>query len=656
MKNKIKTLTIKGLRGIRETVTLALEGESVLIYGDNGSGKSSITDAVEWFFKNKIDHLSGEEIGRSGQDALRNIFLKEDEEGFVNMTFSQEELGSKKSLFLKKEALQSRQTNQSDEFNAFLDASQKENLILRCGDLTDFILASKKEKLDYLSAIIGFSEVTKTRDILRRTVSDLKKEIKIKNFDNQINQRQARLIANLGQNVTSDDQFFDALQEAARPLALNKRITTFTDIEEILELVKKPEDSGLIEVQAFYRKISDWLANAKAQLDALEESYEDYRRQYQKIIENIENLSKILLENLLSEGVKIIRQQAIKEDRCPLCGQPKNRDELLEELKNRIEELKKAREEKTKLEELKNSSRRVLNEIGQPLRFYLASPLLDTEDNRQLKEILGQIKESIEHYLPQLEPDISLTHKPKPNEELAVDRQILNKAGDFCREKAEQLKAAKKDDLKFDIHSKIVSSKEAYLEIKRLKKEKLVIERQQSTFETIYSQFLKRQKEALESFLAHFSTTVNDLYQFMNPDEKVEDIKLIPLEKDDDLVGLTLVYSFYKSSESPPQKYLSESHLNCLGIAFYLTSVLAFNKINGYFILDDIISSFDSHHRQRFARLLMEKFSDYQIMALTHEKDWFDLLLGLAKGKGWQAYTIKWDEREGGCINNTPET
>jgi wobble nucleotide-excising tRNase len=129
----------------------------------------------------------------------------------------------------------------------------------------------------------------------------------------------------------------------------------------------------------------------------------------------------------------------------------------------------------------------------------------------------------------------------------------------------------------------------------------------------------------------------------MHPDEKVEDIKLIPIEKDDDLTGITFRFKYFENEVTPPHKYLSESHLNCFGIAFFLTSVKAFNKKNKFFILDDVISSLDTSHRKRFADLLIENFSSYQIILLTHEKNWFDLVKNLVKGKNWKVNTVKLD-------------
>ena len=60
---KIKSIKIGGIRGIREPLQLELDKRSTLIFGDNGSGKSSLTDALEWYYSDGIEHLSTRETG-----------------------------------------------------------------------------------------------------------------------------------------------------------------------------------------------------------------------------------------------------------------------------------------------------------------------------------------------------------------------------------------------------------------------------------------------------------------------------------------------------------------------------------------------------------------------------------------------------------------
>lgn len=644
---KIKSLSIKGIRGIKEQLTLELDEKSILLYGDNGSGKSSITDTFEWFYNNEVEHLSDEEIGRRGLEALRNVFLEDEEEGTVDIEFTDDKYNSEKSIFYKKTSLKSEHSNETEEFKEYLIQAQKENLVLRYKGLVDFILATKREKLDTLSDIIGFSEVSKTRETLRKVVGELKREFKKSDFDNKINTQQQKIIDYFGRNITSDEQFVEAVNELIKPLEIEKKIKRIDEIDAVLDLIKKPEDSQIIELQSFYNKLADWASGVPAVLDEIEDLYKQYRDQFQKIIDDIEKINKIVLERLLTEGVRVIKENVVTDDQCPLCLQSKNKEELLTELENRILELQTFKKEKLKLDELRETLKKELREPVQKIGYYLSEKYLKTGKNRELAEEFKQLSVGFENYSSQLKVEILPSRELKAPGKIAIRRDRMNSVVQLCEKEIEGLKASQKDDLKFDVHSKVLLSREAYSRIKRLKKEKVILERQQQSFELIYSEFLKKQKETLESFLTRFSNDIDDLYRFMNPGEKVEGIKLIPLEKEDELVGITLEFKFFNNLESPPHKYLSESHLNCLGIVFFLTSVKAFNKKNKFFILDDVISSFDTTHRKRFADMLIAKFSDYQIILMTHEKDWFETVKSQVKGEDWLVETIKWDEENG---------
>jgi len=45
-----KEITICGFRGFNKKQTISLDNNVVLIYGLNGSGKSSLVEALEWLF------------------------------------------------------------------------------------------------------------------------------------------------------------------------------------------------------------------------------------------------------------------------------------------------------------------------------------------------------------------------------------------------------------------------------------------------------------------------------------------------------------------------------------------------------------------------------------------------------------------------------
>ncbi|GAH98237.1 unnamed protein product [marine sediment metagenome] len=202
---KIKEIQISGIRGIKKDLNITLDSsKSILIYGDNGSGKSSITDAIEWFYSDRVEHLSSEEIGRKGINALRSVFLPEDKAAYAELRFSDSRFDSRKKLFYKRSKLTSEYSNSTEEFNNYIDTFLKENLILRYKDLLKFILFTKAEKLEEISQIIGFSEVTKIKTVFKKAVNSLKRELKIRNVDSHINRQQARILEQIGQNINND--------------------------------------------------------------------------------------------------------------------------------------------------------------------------------------------------------------------------------------------------------------------------------------------------------------------------------------------------------------------------------------------------------------------------------------------------------------------
>jgi energy-coupling factor transporter ATP-binding protein EcfA2 len=648
--NKIKNITISGLRGIKEKIEFHLNSRSILLYGENGSGKSSVTDALEWFYYDKIEHLSSEEIGRKGIEGLRNFHIPDSEAGLISIDYLNSKLNCSKTISIDKDKIITSYTNQTPEFSTFLKESQKEQITLRYRDLVSFILATKTEKLNALSEIIGFSEVIKTREVLKKTLSTLKREIKTSNITSQIDYQQKELISQLDQNVYSDEQYISAINTLLKPVALGKEVSNLDELDKILELLKKPEDDQIVKRQLFLENIKSSTNQLRDRFKNIHIQYEEYYHAYKNIISDMEKLNKLKLEALLSEGSRVIKEDIIKDEVCPLCLQPKNKLDLLRDIESRLEELQEYKRERSNLEQLKTT---LLSEIAKSenlISTFLSDPHMDLNENKIIKSTLIKTKEASANYKNQVAVDVLSGEKLKLSTDLIIDESILKQIESFSSDNLDKLRESRKGDKKFDILGKIMVSRNAYLNIKKLKKSNELFESQQYALEKLNTLFIKKMEEGFNLFLSHLSKDINDLYMFMNPGEHIEDINLVPIQKNDEFSGITIQFNFFKNQVTPPNKYLSESHLNCLGIAFFLTSVKALNKTNRFFLLDDVISSFDSNHRARFAHLLNEKFSDYQIVLMTHEKNWFDYISKIVKGKNWLINIFKWHEDTGPSI------
>ena len=71
---RVRRTHISGFRGARYPVTFDLTSscKSIAIFGENAAGKSTITDAIEWFFRDRVEHLWREDCM---EEALRNVHL-----------------------------------------------------------------------------------------------------------------------------------------------------------------------------------------------------------------------------------------------------------------------------------------------------------------------------------------------------------------------------------------------------------------------------------------------------------------------------------------------------------------------------------------------------------------------------------------------------
>ena len=210
MSIKINKIEIDGIRGIRSKLELPLNGKSIVLYGDNGTGKSSISDSLEWFYTNKVSHLSSNEIDL--KDALRNINKNEDDTSYVSLNFVKaSSINGERKLTSKKGKLNVELSNSTDPFKDYLKNSESENLLLRYQYLTDFIDNTKSEKLTYLSNIIGYSEVIKKKEILRKSYSGITSEIKAQNFEVQLNAQKGVLIEKLGAAISQEINLFETI-------------------------------------------------------------------------------------------------------------------------------------------------------------------------------------------------------------------------------------------------------------------------------------------------------------------------------------------------------------------------------------------------------------------------------------------------------------
>ncbi len=651
MATKIKNISITGIRGIKNALTLPLNEKSILLYGDNGTGKSSIPDAVEWFYTDKVSHLSGSEIDL--KEALRNSYLKDSEISFTSIDYNRNSLNATKSLSNKKGKFISELSNSSEEFQKYLAESENENLLLRYQLLREFVDQTKGDKLKYLSDIIGFSEVTKTKEVLKKAFGSIKTEIKNQNFEAQINVQKQTLIAKIGAAVSQEENLFEKINEIIIPLKTGITIKSIADIGTVLNHIKKPANTKQVAELQFLESVNQTLSTLKSEINFIDKEYQKYLSEFNKIAEDVQAIMQTFLAELLKSGENVLIKKYHKENTCPLCLQPKNIEELTIDIQRRLKEIEESSIKKASFDSTKQTVATIVIERLRRLDMISGNVLLKEPENQNIKQAVDGLKNKISEYQKAANEKVTSGNKLPINDSLILsdkDFEIQNEIS----QRVESIQAAIKKDNSTELYANISAAKDAFLKIKQFENEKSKLEHQKNSLEIIYNEFVKRQKEGLESFINAFSDSINEFYQYMNPGELFQEIRIVTMGDDDELNGITIEYKYNNEWVSPPQKYFSESHLNCFGISFFLASIIAFNKENKFIVLDDVISSFDTNHRKRFADLLFEKFASYQIILLTHESEWFSYVRQIAKKKGWLLGEIKWTEPKGTHLDEQP--
>ena len=643
---KIKSITISGIRGIKSTLPLNLNKRSILIFGENGSGKSSLTDAIEWYYSDGVEHLISKETGATkGRGSLRNLFIPDNEDAFINIQHSNDKLNATKAI---DSSLKASTSNSTDDFKDYLLATQSENLILRYRDLVEFIIATPGEKLEKLQNIIGFSAVTDVRGLLKKSAGRIARDIRSANYDNQKEAKQSVVLENLKQNAFTDDQLFAGANQLIKPLQIGTAIKSRNDIQDVLKSIETKEDSDLLEQISFHTKVGENLTEIVGNIDSIHSSYKAYYAIYTELQKDPENIRKLQLLALLKEGQSVLKNDVVLDDYCPLCHQEKSKIELIKELNERIKELEELEEEKDKLEEQGQKLKEILRVNVNTIDGLLKEKLFKEEQQAKHLENIQQLKTSLNAFSDELKKELIAKDTIQEPGKTQIDKKEISELAKETQDTAKVLTESKSSNIKFQIYTKLFHAVTAYNQYQSIKRQQEILTKQQVTFQLLFADFIKRQEEALNVFLKMFSATIDEYYTTMNPGEKIENIKLVPIkDKNDDLVGITIKYSFFDETTTAPIAYFSESHINCLGLSFFLASVKAFNKQNEFFVLDDVISSFDRPHRSRFAKLLTDKFGDYQILLLTHEQGFFELVASDVKSKGWLIQDFKWSKEHG---------
>jgi tetratricopeptide (TPR) repeat protein len=313
---------------------------SIVIYGRNGTGKSSITDAWEWFHTEKIIHLAREGAGPSSYPHQK----ANQGDTFVEIEFQDESLGT---IRLDYDHSRITKPNPSGNIDNYRSVASHPCHI-RFEDLTRFVYFTKSEKYDALAQLMGFTPQVEFQKALKRVLREFSER--------------------LGRQKTAIKREEDQLKKLLSLSSIDWRSISDQIIFILSEHDIKPDQDSYEQIKISYERLGYLVANdprskelsdlgmIKRSIEATEISTEFLKSlgiflgQLTAFKQDEVKTIELLLIDLYDKGQEIITKLGkAGEDTniCPLCGQFYEGDlsEHISEELEKLSELKKKRDE-----------------------------------------------------------------------------------------------------------------------------------------------------------------------------------------------------------------------------------------------------------------------------------------------------------------------
>ena len=615
MSVKIKKINIKAFRGIPD-LEMEIDGKSLLLRGENGTGKSSIVDAIEFFFTGKISHLEGVRSLSLNRHGPHVNFTPDDVS--VEITFNPGNISLVRTF--------SSEPSPPAQFSDYFQVTQKRTFILRRSQILEFIVNQPAERFRAIGSIIGIEpldnvelEMMRLRDELKGKIDSREKYIK-------------ELFRYLSDDITKDITDVDGILPALNEILQESRLPPIESLEKIDEYLEK------------IFKTTKIAQNTDNIVEVINEILEITSTPFisQEIIDDIQNVNeriKPLLSDktrielhvagLLESGRKIIEQD--KMDICPLCEQRIDRERLLLRIKERLNTFKELSD---KAAEVRSSSASIIESLEKALNKLqsITSKIESLPEFSKEKEVLYYKLKLLSDFIEKVKLAKDLKNEI-PTQDISQLKDEINKLGRSISEKCSQIldKIGLTDDEKkiLEVIRLIEQVMSKVQDLLKVSSELRIYQRYLEYSEKIYTTFSDTKKSKIQEIYNTIQGDIEKFYLMLHPNEPHRNIRLMVAFGRRASTELK-IKSFGRSGEDP-RALTSEGHLDSLGLCIFLSFIKKFNKGCPLVILDDVVTTIDASHRHKLAELLLKELGDYQLIVTTHDGIWYEQLVNMQR-------------------------
>lgn len=614
---------------------------SLALFAENGHGKSSLADGFEFYLsKNGTVEQLGENAttAKGGIAALRHVDAENSSiEPFVSICFK----------------LAGTDFNEPRKVGgdtpAAVSAIQARILVdpvIRGRQLRQFVEQGETERYKQIASWFGLQPLID----LQEDLGKLKREYKRAAKDTTACDAVVSRISNITSNAVAQWNDAGVLKwinetligplKGALPLSgLSKSDEGYLRLVEL----KAAEDArlGLPRLRQIKSAVEDvigrraddtatvrgdgkaaTLQTAQAQLAITQRAIEDARAAS----------AEALLSPLWAEAVKVLEQDAYVGDACPVCATPFDktaagtRSALASKLKTNmaaLSALSKATTDEAKAQAEARTATSGLSTALTVLRTQFGA--IDRPLPAELEMLAGRSSFTSEDVA-------TILAKAAPLAD-ALDAEIIE-------QEATQGIGSCKDSL--EKTDKVLDMAAAWQQADAERGERqAILKAVETAAKTINDDI----QEYVGGVLASLRQEVNALYKRIVrfPNRTVPpDVNLLLPDAGKKADRMCLTIDFAENCKGvAPGGYLSDAQLHSLGLALRLCAIRRFNTGAPFLVLDDVVTSYDRDHRQMVANLLASDFEDFQIVVVTHERQFFEYLRKELPQNRWTIKRIK---------------
>ncbi|HCT75226.1 MAG TPA: hypothetical protein DGT23_01250 [Micromonosporaceae bacterium] len=607
---KLKKISIEGFRGVPRVLDLALDGKSLCLLAENGRGKSTIVDALEFWTRGKLANFEREgyrldaaiNLFASGRTAVTCARIGED-------TLVRELSGSRGGPL---------STVAAEGSPPRAVKGLAEIPILRHRTMADFMASSPGEKKKALLDLLGLTDLTSFRDVLVTATNNAERRL-------EEAQRRAEQERDMLRTECGSVSVVQLAEELRIQAGLDSSIASENDLLKISIDKLPPVQSAIARAEMVDVAIRTSTQLQRSAIDS-----------WNSIAEDKAAATAAAIRSLIAAGKKAL---ALWPDpSCPLCTAPADRELLHQQWEQRSQTLGDLDRKLSAARAALVKQRTYLLALADALRRLVEAPW--AQDFASLAELVqaetATIADAAEIAAAMNEERKASTPTAADLTETLVALRETALAQDESAEllalvKLERVRMALGRYEKARVHSDVVRQVWAGIDALRHVAEKGI-------------------RTAVELATGELARLVGNFYGRLVLSPFYTDVTLKYSELRNG--GVEFVIRYDKHEVSPPQRVVSESQLNALGLAFFLARLKHNESDNAWrtLVLDDVVNSFDADHRMGLARLLTEDFADWQVLFFTHDNMF--ATLSEAFFSGWRFWQIvAWSPTEGPVLS-----